>query len=97
MYKQKRVWQKVIETAVKNYDGNLDTSLRDAKEILDCGDEPLSDAYAILELAASKLKDTKIHASSMYDIETKLPEKLDNLIDMALSYDKKTKEFSEKY
>jgi len=93
MTKIKTVWQKLIKTAANNYQDNMVNSLYNAKDKINCGEEPLSDAFAILELTARKLKDTKLRRATLYDIETKVPDRLQDLIDMALSYDKKSKEF----
>ena len=93
MTKIKTVWQKLIKTAANNYQDNMVNSLYNASDIINCGEQPLSDAFAILEITARKLKDTKLRRATLYDIEIKLHERLDDLIDMALSYDKKTKEF----
>jgi hypothetical protein len=93
MTKIKTVWQKLIKTAANNYQDNMTNSLYNSRDNINCGEEPLSDAFAILEITARKLKDTKLRKATLYDIETKMPERMQDLIDMALTYDKKTKEF----
>ena len=93
MTKIKTVWQKIIKTAANNYQDNMINSLYNAKDNINCGEEPLSDAFAILELTARKLKDTKLRRATLYDIETKVPDRLQDLMDMALTYNIKTKDF----
>jgi hypothetical protein len=93
MTKIKTVWQKLIKTAANNYQDNMVDSLYVAKDKINCGDEPLSDAFAILAITARNLKDTKLQRATLHDIETQTPDRLQDLIEMALSYDKKSKEF----
>ncbi len=93
MRQQKRVWQKLIIKAYELYLGcdelDFTTALEQAQDALECGDDPLTDAFAITSMAAGKLHDTKLRRPNAWQIAQDLPERMDDLIHIALSYDKK--------
>lgn len=98
MRQQKRVWQKLIIKAYELYlecDAlDFTSALEKAQDALECGDDPLTDAFAITSMASNKLHDTKLRRPNAWQIAQELPERMDDLIHIALSYDKKTKEFA---